>query len=129
MLKIEEIIELQEKLILIYKYISQKRQLARFYYSGMEDQMPSRDLSSNPLVKKIVEMDDAENILKECILELENMLPAKFKEDYDEEVFDNEFQYILIKNSLEALGMKYNMNDCDEIEKLNISNLVELIEL
>ncbi|MCK9151204.1 hypothetical protein [Methanobacterium alcaliphilum] len=129
MLKLKDVIELQEKLIIIYKYISQKRQLALFYYSGMEDQIPSKDLNSNPFVKKVVEMDHAEDILKECILELEDMLPLKFKEDYDPEVFDNEFQYILFKNSLEALGMKYKMKDCDEIEKLDISSLVELIGL
>lgn len=128
MLKIEEVIELQEKLIIIYKYVSQKRMFNKFYFSGMEDQIPSRDLSSNTMVKEIVELDDAEDMLKESILELEEMLPSNFKEDYDPEDFDNEFQYILFKNNPDALYVKYQLNDGEEIEKLDISALMELIE-
>lgn len=128
MLKIEEVLELQEKLIIIYKYISQKRLLGAFFYSGLEDQIPSRDLSSNPLVKKVVEMEESENMLKEAILELEEMLPSNFKDDYDPDEFDNELQYILFKNDLESLCMKYGLKDSDEVEKLDIGALLELIE-
>jgi hypothetical protein len=128
MLKIEEVIELQEKLIIIYKYVSQKRMFNKFYFSGLEDQIPSRDLSSNPMVKEIVELEDAEDMLKESILELEEMLPPNFKEDYDPDDFHNEFQYILFKNNPDALYIKYELKDGEEIEKLDISALMELIE-
>jgi hypothetical protein len=127
-MKTEDIIELQEKLIIIYKFISQKRLLNKFFFEGLEDQIPSRDLSSNPMVKEIVEMDDSSQILRECILELEEINPSRFKEAYDIEDYEDLFQMILFKNNVESLCVKFGLKDCDEIEKLNINNLIEIIE-
>jgi hypothetical protein len=127
-MKPEDIIELQEKLIIIYKFISQKRLLNKFFFEGLEDQIPSRDLSSNPMVKEIVEMDDSSQILRECILELEEITLSRFKEVYDIEDYEDLFQMILFKNNVESLCVKFGLKDCNEIEKLNIKNLIEIIE-
>lgn len=127
MLKTDDVVELQEKLFIIYKYISQQKSLKNFFYQGLEDEMPKRDLSSNPIVKELIEMEDSMEILKECILELETMKPPKLRNDSGITDKDDLFHFLLIETDNEYLCMKYNLKDSNEIEKLNIEHLIELI--
>ncbi len=127
MLKGQEALELQEKLIIIYKFISQDKLMKSFFFSGLENDIPHRNMDDNPLVKKIVEMDDSQDILKACILELEQLKPRKFGEEDDLEGFNDKFDYLLHKYNLDYTCKKYGLKDCAEIEKLDIEGLIELI--
>lgn len=127
MLKTDDVVELQEKLFLIYKYISQQKSLKNFFYQGLEDEIPKRDLSNNPIVQELTTMQESEEILKECILELESMKPKKFRNDSGITDKNELFYYLLLETDIEYLTMKYNLKDSDEIEKLNIEHLIELI--
>ena len=127
MLKTDDVVELQEKLLLIYKYISQQESLKNFFYQGLEDEMPKKDLSINPIVQELISMEDSMQILKECILELEAMKPKKLQNNYGITDKNELFHYLVIETDIEYISMKYGLKDSDEIEKLNIEPLIELI--
>jgi hypothetical protein len=127
MLKGEEALELQEKLVIIYKFISQDKLMRKFFFSGLEKDLPPKNLDHNLMVKKIVQMDNSQDILKECILELEQLKPRKFNQEEDLEGFNDKFDYIINKKNLDVTCKKYGLKDCGEIEKLDIDGLIELI--
>lgn len=127
MLKTDDVVELQEKLFIIYKYNSQQKSLKNFFYQGLEDEIPKRDLSINPIVQELTKMEDSMEILKECILELEDMKPPKLKNNSGITDKNELFHFLLIETDIEYLTMKYGLKDSDEIEKLNIESLIELI--
>ncbi len=127
MLKTDDVVELQEKLFIIYKYISQQKSLKNFFYQGLENEMPKRDLSKNTMVKTLVETENSIKILKECILDLESMKPPKLRKSNNINNKNELFHVLLLETNLEYLTMKYSLKDSDEIEKLNIEHLIELI--
>ena len=127
MLKTDDIVELQEKLFIIYKYISQQKSLKNFFYQGLEDEIPKRDLSINPIIQELITMKESEEILKECILELESMKPPKLRNNSGITDKNELFYYLLLETDIEYLTMKYGLKDSDEIERLNIEHLIELI--
>jgi hypothetical protein len=127
MLSGENAQELQEKLIIIYKFISQDKLMRNFYFSGLEKDMPSKNLDENPLIKKLLQMDNSQDMIKECIMELDKLKPRKFGEEEDLEGFKDKFDYIINKENIEYTCKKYGLRDCAEIEKLDIENLIELI--
>jgi len=122
MLRGEDALELQEKLIIIYKYLKQERLMKKFYLDGLENNLSSPDLDSNPLVKKLIQKKDAPEILEESILALEE-IKARF--GFSEKVTD--FEDIVNQENLDYLCRRYGLKDCREIEKLDLSNLINTI--
>ncbi|MEW6010244.1 hypothetical protein HYG87_08560 [Methanobacterium alkalithermotolerans] len=122
MLTGKEALELQEKLIIIYKYISQERLMKKFYLDGLEDSLTSPKMDSNLLVKKLIQKEDAPEILKESILALEE-IKARF--NISEKATD--FENIINQENLDYLCRRYGLKDCREIEKLDLSKLINAI--
>lgn len=110
-----EIEMLQEQLILIYKTIRQNRMAKLFYFQDIE----TPDLSSK-LINKINELEDPEEIIKESIMELEEM-----KNKNDIEIKD--FNELLDDYDIGFLKRKYFIETIKDLDKLNIKELLCLL--
>lgn len=115
-----EIIELQEKLILVYRFISQKKMFIKFFCEGLEVKQNFKDESG--LITKLMEMEDGENLLKNCIIELESM-----KENINEyNSFDpQEFHEFIIYQDYNYLYKKYGLKNLDDVDKLDLRTLLD----
>jgi hypothetical protein len=112
-LKREEIEELEEQLILIYRFISQNNALKNFYYEGVDIKPLYKDETG--MLNELIQHEDAEEILKTCILEIEE---SKEGEE------NKEFHEILDSYDIELLHQKYGMNCVEDVGKLNINKIL-----
>jgi hypothetical protein len=112
-LNLIEIEELEEQLVLLYRFISQNNTLKKFYYEGV-DIKPVFD-DETGLLTKLTQLDDAEDILRNCIMELEES-----KEDNEL----NDFNEVLHSYDTEILYHKYGMSGVEDVDKLDIKKIV-----
>ena len=110
-----EVKTLQEQLVLIYKVIHQNRMANSFYFQGLETQN-----SSSELINKINELENPEEILKTCIVELEEI---KENKNLKKEIFNE----IMENFDISYLNIKYNIKKTQDLDKLNVMELVELL--
>lgn len=115
----KEIEELQEKLIMVYRYISQNKTFQKFYCQGLEVNDSSDDGAS--MISKLMELDDSEELLKNCIIELEDM-----KKD-GEPLKPEEFQEFILNHDWNLIYKKYGMKTLEDIRKLDLGLLLELL--
>jgi len=115
----EEVEELQEQLILIYRAINQKKLFNKFYCGGIAPEKLFKNESS--LIKKLNQTNGIENLLKKCIIELEEIKKGK---PIENEIRINEIASIY---DLEGLYRKYNMIDPLDIDKLDIKRLLKFL--
>ena len=113
----KEILELQEKLILIYKFINQERMYEKFFFEGYDIKRSFK--GKNELINKLLEMKDSEEFLETCVIELEELktgeaLEISFSDKLDEQEF-------------EGLYVKYELKNPDDVDKLDISKLLNFI--
>ena len=59
--------QVQEQILLIYRFVEEDRLFRKFYGAGLS----TRD---NHLLNRILKMEDAEEILRNCIMELEEII-------------------------------------------------------
>jgi hypothetical protein len=111
----DEIEILQEQLFLIYKAIRQNRMANSFYYQGVEVQS-----SPSKLINQINELENPEEILKTCIVELEEIKEDK---SLKKEIFNE----IIDSYDINFLNRKYNVKKTDDLDKLNIKELLGLL--
>lgn len=116
-LNILEIEELQEKLLLIRRFISQEKGYKNFYYQGLD----LKDKTSVDWLNKLLEMDDSEELLKNCIMELEDM------KDNPRAFTPEEFQEFLIDQDWKFLYKKYGMKTIEDVKKLDMDRFMELL--
>jgi hypothetical protein len=113
-----EIQELQEKLILIYKYINQERMYEKFFFEGLDIKKSFK--MNNKLINKLLEMKDSEEFLETCIIELEELKTE------DVEIEDKiSLNDILNNQDFEDLYHKYDMKNPDDVDKLDINKLLD----
>lgn len=112
----KDIKELQEKLILIYGYIRRERMYESFFFSGSN--LKESFKTKNNLINKLLDMEDPEEFLETCVIELEEL-----KTDKSSNI---EFNEILNGVNNEELYLKYGMKSPDDVAKLDINNLIEL---
>ena len=112
----EELQELQEKLILIYKFIAQEKLYENFFFEESEIQRPYK--YKNILVRRLLELEDPQEFLKTCIIELEELKGIKTKEEIS-------FLDIMEDQDMEALFVKYGMDNLDDVENLDLNILFE----
>lgn len=108
--------ELQEKLILIYKFINQEKLYEKFFFEGTEFQRPFK--YRNNLINKLLKLEDADNFLKTCIIEVEELKGGKPEKEIS-------FENILAENDQEYLYIKYDIKDIYDVEKLDIEQLLK----
>lgn len=116
-LKTEDLKTLQEQLILVYKFIKQNRMFKKFFD---EDLYATISFKDNEILHKIMEINDIENILKNCIIELEEL---KTKEKIEHEII---FQEVIDEQDMDYLYHKYGIKNLDDINKLDLKLLFEI---
>jgi hypothetical protein len=112
-----EIQELQEKLILIYKYINQERMYEKFFFEGLDIKKSFK--MNNKLINKLLEMKDSEEFLETCIIELEELKTKDM--EIEDKISLND---ILNNQDFEDLYHKYDMKNPDDVDKLDINKLL-----
>jgi len=113
----EDLQELQEKLILIYKFIKQEKMYETFFLKGMESKRPFK--YKNELINKLLKLDDADELLKSCIIEVEELKGEKHEDEIT-------LADILEKQDIEVLHYKYGIKDIYDVDKLDITDLLRL---
>lgn len=113
----KELEELQEKIIIIYKVIHQNSTLKSFFYEGMDVSMFKSD--SN-LINKLDELENVEEILRKCIVELEEMKK-------NEKLEDKIFYEIISKYDLKELYEKHGIKEPEDLDKLDIKELLNIL--
>lgn len=114
-----EVEELQEKLLILHRFISQEKRFKNFYYQGIEVKENIHD--DHGMVRKLMTMDDSENLLKNCIIELEWIRTGR------ESFTPEEFNEFLINQDWNLLYKKYGMKNIDDVGELDLESLLELL--
>ena len=113
-----EIEELQEKLLIIRRFISQEKGYKNFYYQGID-----LEDKKSPVgwLNKLLKLDDSEELLQNCIMELEDMKnnPRSFTPE--------EFHEFLIDQDWKFLYKKYGMETIEDVKKLDMERFSELL--
>lgn len=114
-----EIDQLQDKLLIVYKFISQEKKFKKFYYEGIDVKDKYNDPSG--FLTKLMELDDSEDLLKSCIIELEEM------KTNGKTLTSSEFQEILVDLDWKEIYRKNGMKTLDDVENLDLESLMELL--
>jgi hypothetical protein len=110
----EDLQELEEKLVLIYKFINQEKIYEKFF---LDDELPRPFKYQSNLINQLLELEDAEEFLKTCIIELEELKGKKSAEI--------SFQDVLAENDKDYLFLKYGLKDIYDVDKLDLDLLLE----
>jgi hypothetical protein len=113
-LKREELEELEEQLVLLYRFVSQNNTFKKFYYQGIETQTTFKDETG--ILTELVKNEDSEEILKTCIMEIETS-------KNDEEKL-REFHEVLDSYDTEVLYNKYGMSGVEDVGKLDLEKII-----
>lgn len=113
----KELEELQEQIIIIYKIIHQNNTFSTFFYEDMDVNMPK---SESNLINELNELDHAEETLRRCIVELEEI-----KEN--EKLEDKVFYEIIAKYDVRELYEKYGIKEAQDLDKLDIKELLKIL--
>jgi hypothetical protein len=115
-LKRDELDELEEQLVLLYRFVAQNNTLKRFYYEDMDFKPSFKDETG--ILTELVKNEDSEEILKTCIMELEGS-----KQNIDHEK-SKEFYEVLDSYDMEVLYKKYGMSGVEDVDKLDINRII-----
>ncbi|MDI6881557.1 MAG: hypothetical protein QMC86_01795 [Methanothermobacter sp.] len=105
--------ELQDKLIILYKFISHQKHLKGFF-----DYAPP---IKSEAVRRLLKSPGSEEIIKEAILELERII--NFRVEKSEDLF----HHILNREDVEFIAKRYGMRDSWDLNKLDIEKLIRRI--
>lgn len=109
--KKEELEDLEEQLVLLYRFVSQNNTLKKFYYEGVDVKPLFNDKTG--ILTGLVKNEESEEILKTCIMEIEDTKKEKLKE----------FHEVLDSYDMEVLFKKYGMSGVEDVDKLDIKRL------
>jgi|BioPla2DNA2_1021312.scaffolds.fasta_scaffold00016_80 hypothetical protein len=115
----KEIEEIQEKLLMVYRFISQNNTFNKFYCQGLDVNYCSNHNES--MVSKLMELDHSEELLKNCIIELEDMKTP------EEPLNPENFQEFVLNQDWNLLLKKYGMKTLEDVRKLDLEILLELL--
>ncbi len=104
----KEVEILQEMFILIYKLINQDKTFKSLYFKDMD--IKKQNKTKSHLINKLNNLEDPENMLKSCIMELEEV-----KED--KRIDDKIFYELMSKYRMRDLKEKYGIKDLEDIDK------------
>lgn len=108
--------ELQEKLILIYKFVAQEKLYETFFFEDSNLERPYN--YNNKLIEKLMEIDDSLDFLKRCIIEVEELKGIKPENKIS-------FIDILEEKDTESLFKIYGLDHLDDVEDLDLNVLLE----
>jgi len=119
-LKKEELEELEEQLVLLYRFVAQNNTLKKFYYEGVDIKPSFKDETG--ILTELVNNEDSEEILKTCIMELEESKNALNNNEDKEEI--KKFYDVLDSYETEILYNKYGMSGVEDVNKLDIKKII-----
>ena len=105
--------QVEEQILLIYRFVEEDRLFRKFYGTGL----PTRD---NQLLNRILKMEDAEKILRNCIMELEEIITGSRPSRM-------EFEEMIVNYDPSDTYRKYGLKGLGEVYKLDLDKMVELI--
>ena len=108
-------LELQDKLIIIYKGMQQRRSFEKFF--GKDKSM------ENDFLDRLIEMD-ADDLIRDAIVELEDFIR---KEPYSPEECSDPFYCIVNRESVEYKCMKYGIRGPEGIRLKDIECVLSRI--
>ncbi len=91
----------------------------KFFFEGLDIKKSFK--MNNKLINQLLEMNDSEEFLETCIIELEELKTGEKLETEDKNSFNN----ILNNQDLENLYHKYHMKTPDDVDKLDINKLLD----
>lgn len=104
----KEVEILQEMMILIYKLINQDKTFKSLYFKDTDIEKQYK--TESHLINQLNKFEDPENLLRSCIMELEEV-----KEDKD--VGSKSFYEIMSKYRMRDLKGKFNVKNMEDIDK------------
>lgn len=111
----DEVETLQEQLVLIYKVIHQNRMAKTFYFQGIETDNPR-----GKLINRINQLENPEETLELCIIELEEMKENKhIKKDSFNEIMEN--------YDISFLNKKYYIKKPEDLDNLEVKELLSVL--
>ena len=113
----KEVEELQDQIIILYKVIHQNNTFNSFFCHDIDITPPKSD--SN-LINELDELENAEEMLKKCIVELEEI-------KQNEKLEDKIFYEIIARYDLRELYEKYNIKEPKDLDKLDIKELLNIL--
>jgi hypothetical protein len=116
-LKKEELEKLEEQLVLLYRFVAQNNTLKKFYYEGVDIKPSFKDETG--ILTELVKNEDSEEILKTCIMELEES-----KEVIEDKEEIKEFHEVLDSYDIGVLYKKYGMSGVEDVNKLDIQKII-----
>lgn len=120
-LKKDELDDLEEQLILLYRFVVQNNTLKKFYYEGVDIKPSFKDETG--ILTELIKNEDSEEILKTCIMELEELNGTE-EEVKKEENEVKKFHEVLDSYDIELLYKKYGMSGVEDVDKLNLEKIV-----
>ena len=120
-LKRDELEDLEEQLILLYRFIAQNNTLKKFYYEGLYIKPSFKDETG--ILTELIKNEDSEGILKTCIMELEESKGTNEEVKKEEKEF-KKFHEVLNSYDIELLYKKYGMSGVEDVDKLNLKKIV-----
>ena len=111
----QELMELQEQLVIVYKLISQHRLMKKFYYNGVEFNDPF--INNSELIQDFMEIENPEQILKGSIMEIEKINNPELSDETN-------FSDILDSFDMDLLKYKYRIEKPSDVDNLNIRPLL-----
>ena len=116
--KIEKLAELEEQLVLLYRFVAQNNSFKKFYYEGIDVKPSFNDETG--ILTELVSNDDSEEILKTCIMEIEES-----KMDNEDETKEMpKFHEVLDSYDTEVLFNKYGMSGVEDVDKLDLKKII-----
>jgi hypothetical protein len=116
--KREKLDELEEQLVLLYRFVAQNNSFKKFYYEGVDVKPSFKDETG--ILTELISNDDSEEILKTCIMEIEGS-----KEEYNDETKEKlKFHEVLDSYDIEVLYHKYGMSGVEDVDKLDINKII-----
>lgn len=107
--------ELQEYLILLYKFVSQRNMLKNFYCNDMEVNEPLNfDMD---IVKDFTESEGSEELLKNSIIEVEELKTGETIKTLKKEDYQDKFNEIILKSKV----------DLSFVERVDWNHFIALI--
>ena len=116
--KTEKLDELEEQLVLLYRFVAQNNSFKKFYYEGLDVKPSFKDETG--ILTELINNDESEEILKTCIMEIEESK----KGDNDETNEIPKFHEVLDSYDTEVLYNKYGMSCVEDVDKLDIKKLI-----